>query len=280
MYAVLIARLFFRIKTTILILDFPGLSLPPEPWWRTMIRPIDRWLIYRAMRSADGLIVLAKEMAEDRAPNLPMIVMEGILSLELENLSKAASEPIERSKEFVIFYAGALGYVYGIPLMLDAFKALKGDDFRLWLFGRGDMEDEIRRRAKEDPRIYYPGTLVPTAELFERSQKATILINPRPSSADFSRYSFPSKVLEYMAAGRPVLTTRLSSIPKEYDPLLLYFDEESPGALAAQWQRLRDMPAEQLDELGRKSREFVLQEKTFAPQGKKIVDFIRYINSL
>jgi glycosyltransferase involved in cell wall biosynthesis len=280
MYAVLFARLFFRLKTTILILDFPGLSLPPEPWYRTLIRPIDRALIYRAMRSMHGLIVLAREMAEDRAPKLPMIVMEGILSLELEELAKTQPEPSERPKEFIIYYAGALGRVYGIPMVLDAFQQLPGDNYRLWLFGRGDMEEEIRRRAKEDPRICYPGKLVPTEELFRRSQEATVLINPRPAAAAFSRYSFPSKVLEYMTSGRPVLTTRLSSMPKEYDPYLLYIDEETPAALAAQLQQLRQMSSEQLDELGRKSRDFVLQEKTFQPQGKKVMDFIHYINSL
>jgi glycosyltransferase involved in cell wall biosynthesis len=280
MYAVLFVRLFFRIKTSDLVLDFPGLCLPPEPWWRSMVRPIDRGLIYHAMRSVDGLIVLTREMAKDRAPKLPMIVMEGILSLEMEKLAKTQPAPAERPKEFIVYYAGSLGRAWGVPLVLDAFKLLPGDDCRLWLFGRGDLEGEVRRCAQEDPRICYPGKLVSTEELFQRSQEATVLINPRPAAASFSRYSFPSKVLEYMTSGRPVLTTRLSSMPKEYAPFLLYIDEETPEALAAQLQRLREIPSEQLDELGRQSREFVLQEKTYQPQGKKIMDFIHYINSL
>ncbi len=279
LYAVLCARLLFSIKTTVLITDLPGLSIPREPWWRRMVRPIDRALIHRGIRSMNGLIVLTRQIAEDHAPHVPAMVMEGIVSVESEELAKATFEPSSRPKEFVVLYAGGLQQRYGIPMLLDAFAKLPGEEFRLWLLGRGDMEEEIRRRAKKDPRIDFPG-LVPPEEAFRRSQQATVLINPRLSQESFTSYSFPSKLLEYMASGRPVVTTRLPGIPAEYDSYVVWLDRETPEGLAALLLQLREWPPEQLDSFGQRAREFVLQEKNYRRQGKRIVEFIEHVNSL
>jgi glycosyltransferase involved in cell wall biosynthesis len=205
--------------------------------------------------------------------------MEGIVSVESEELAKTMLEPGERPKEFIVLYAGALAERYGIPLLLDAFAELPDQDFRLWLCGRGDMEEYIGRVAEEDTRIRFFGVVSPE-EVFRRSRQATVLINPRSSREGFTSYSFPSKLLEYMAAGRPVVTARLPGIPAEYGPYLVWLDRETPEGLAALLRQLREQPPEKLDALGRRGRDFVLQEKNYRQQGKRIVAFIERINSL
>jgi glycosyltransferase involved in cell wall biosynthesis len=280
LYAVRCVRLLFAIKATVLITDLPGLAIPDEPWWKGILRPIDRSMVHHAVLSADGLIVLTRQIAEDFAPRVPAIVIEGIVSVESEELAKTMPDrESSRREEFVVLYAGGLQRVYGIPLLLEAFAELPGEDFRLCLLGRGDMEDEIRRRAEEDPRIHFPGLVAPD-EAFRRSQEATVLINPRPSCESFTPYSFPSKLLEYMASGRPVITTRLPGIPAEYDSYVIWIDRETPAGLAALLRQLREQPSEQLDDLGRRGRDYVLQEKNHRQQGRRIVDFIEQINSL
>ena len=57
-------------------------------------------------------------------------------------------------------------------------------------------------------------------------------VNPRPGAADFTRYSFPSKTLEYLDAGKPVLAYRNDGIPPEYDEHLLYISDPGPVAMA------------------------------------------------
>ena len=50
-------------------------------------------------------------------------------------------------------YAGQLHADYGARTLLDAFARLEGAGYRLWLFGQGTMEQEIREAAGRDPRI-------------------------------------------------------------------------------------------------------------------------------
>ena len=51
--------------------------------------------------------------------------------------------------------------------------------------------------------------------------KATLLVNPRPTTEEFTIYSFPSKNMEYMASGTPLLTTKLPGMPEEYHQYVL-----------------------------------------------------------
>ena len=62
--------------------------------------------------------------------------------------------------------------------------------------------------TQQDKRIHFGG-VIPLSEVIEKEIQATILINPRPVDQEFTKYSFPSKIMEYMSSGTPVLTTKL-----------------------------------------------------------------------
>ena len=94
-------------------------------------------------------------------------------------------------------------------------------------------------------------------------QRAAIgLLITRPSVDPYVRYSFPSKLLEYMGTGVPVLTTRLPGIPGEYYEFLSIIEECSPrgiiDALGAHLSREADEHKQQ----GRKALKFVKEFKS------------------
>ncbi|MEI6513899.1 MAG: glycosyltransferase [bacterium] len=279
LYAVRCVKWMLPIKATILVTDLPGLAASCEPWWKGRLRSIDRRMVYNAVHVADGLIVLAQQIAEHLSLKIPYIVMEGIVSGEAEKLLQLTPQQSNKGEKFIVLYAGALGRNYGIPMLLDAFSKLPAENFQLWLFGRGDMYEEIRCRAQQDSRIYLSEIVISTEELLQRTQQATVLINPRPTKEIFARYSFPSKILEYMAAGRPVISTRLLTIPEEYESYLIWLDQETPEGLADLLRQLREQPREQLDFLGRCGRDFVMEEKSIMKQGERIAAFIKFVNS-
>ena len=58
-------------------------------------------------------------------------------------------------------------------------------------------------------------------ELLRTMQRGLVLVNPRPPSLPEHRYNFPSKILEYLATGRPVISTTSADIAEEYGKYLL-----------------------------------------------------------
>jgi glycosyltransferase involved in cell wall biosynthesis len=158
-----------------------------------------------------------------------------------------------------VMYAGALLEKFGVGALLAAFTSLEGD-YELWVLGSGEMEDEAREAARRDPRIHVFG-IVPNREVLELERRATLLVNPRFTTNDFTRYSFPSKILEYMASGRPVLTTRIGSIPADYHDKLWFIEDESVDGIRDALDRCLKIPDGELSAFGRRARQYVLAEK-------------------
>ena len=74
----------------------------------------------------------------------------------------------------------------------------------------------FKKLAQQYPAVKYKG-VAPNAVIVEEELKATLLVNPRPTGEEYTKYSFPSKNMEYMASGTPVLTTCLPGMPAEYN---------------------------------------------------------------
>ena len=52
-----------------------------------------------------------------------------------------------------------------------------------------------------------------------------ILVNFRSPNEELTKYSFPSKILEYISSGSLVLSTRLLGIPDEYFSYIVPLDQ-------------------------------------------------------
>ena len=59
-----------------------------------------------------------------------------------------------------------------------------------------------------------------------------IFVNVRPPTKDFTFYSFPSKLFEYLSLKKFVISTRLPSIPKDIDSSFSYFESTDPKHIA------------------------------------------------
>ena len=170
-------------------------------------------------------------------------------------------------------YTGRLNRRYGIELLLQAMKELPDPDIELWLCGSGEMEEEIRTYAAQDSRIRFFGFL-PHEEAMQLQKQATVLVNPRTNQGEYTKYSFPSKTMEYMASGRPVMMFRLDGIPGEYDPFLTYIPEESAASIRNTVESLRELSPSELDAMGARGRDFVLKNKNRNVQMHRVLDFI------
>ena len=200
-------------------------------------------------------VFLTEQMNVVNTHNRPYIVMEGLVVADMQ-----LPELKEKSEKRIALYAGALHERYGLKMLVEGFMKTNFPDTELWIYGAGPFADELPEYNKKDSRIIYKG-IKPNNEVVEAELKATILVNPRPTHEEFTKYSFPSKNMEYMVSGTPVLTTKLPGMPMEYYPFVFLFDcGESIEGFAQIFNKVLSCSDEILKTKGKNAREWVLKK--------------------
>lgn len=225
---------------------------------------------YQLLSCVDGFVLLTKQMADYMNLSQPYCVMEGIAS---DNKAKLRNKKQE-TREKVILYSGTLHRKFGVMHLVKAFREIKDEDFELVICGIGDSEDEIRKAAREDSRIRFMGQLS-REDVLTLQQQATILVNPRLNNEEFTKYSFPSKTMEYLASGVPVVAYKLDGIPEEYAEYIIYPQDETANTLSKVMRDLCMLSHEERNRIGQAGREFVLENKNAFIQTKKILQFLK-----
>ena len=156
-------------------------------------------------------------------------------------------------------------------MLLQAFARIQNPDWKLVICGFGQAEKTIRESS--DPRIVYLGRVDRTQAL-ALQRGAMLLVNPRQNNAEFTKYSFPSKTMEYLASGVPVVAYKLDGIPDEYDGYLNYVPDNTPEALAAVITAIGSKSAEERRTMGRRAQAFVTEEKNAKKQAGRILRFL------
>ena len=200
----------------------------------------------------------------------PYVVLEGHADI---TMAQKRPDPERKAKERICFYAGGVSRQYGLAHLVEGFLQADLPDTRLHIYGPGDYVEELQAIAEQDDRVFYGGMLL-NHEIVEKEMEAALLVNPRPTHEEYVKYSFPSKTMEYMASGTPVLTTRLPGMPGEYYPHVYFIDEENAQGVSEALTRVLACSDEELFRKGMGAREFVLQERNNVVQARKILDML------
>lgn len=241
---------------------------------RGMLERLDVRAQLAVLRHFDGLVVLTPHVAAEYAPGVPWMRMEG--GIHPSDAGEPLGPPPSSAGERAVMYSGMLNEMNGIPLLLDSFARLQGPEWRLWIYGGGPLAREVKAAAARDARIVFrPWEQVPAEEMRLRQRDAAVLVNPRPSGHRANRYSFPSKLLEYLVSGTPVVSTAPPGIPDEYHPHLELAADETPEGLAAAIRRAAARTDAERTARGARAREFVLRDKTWDRQAARIGEFVR-----
>lgn len=200
----------------------------------------------------------------------PYVILEGHADIAM-----AAREPSLEGKQKprVCLYAGGVSAQYGLRDLVEGFRQADLQDTELHIYGPGDYVEELKKVAAEDPRVFYGGMLL-SSQVVEKEREATLLVNPRPTNEEFVKYSFPSKTMEYMASGTPVLTTVLPGMPREYHPYVYLIEDETPEGIRESLEKVLSQSDESLLQKGSEARRFILENKNNVIQGKKILELL------
>lgn len=165
-----------------------------------------------------------------------------------------------------IVYTGSLNKQFGIMNLVNAVKDM--EDVELVLCGSGDALSEIE--SLSDEKVKYLGVL--SHEQVRKVQlKADILVNPRTNEGEYTKYSFPSKTMEYLSTGRPVVCYKLDGIPDEYDDYLIYPKEETIEALRESLGEVIKLSDGDLADIFVKNTSFLRENKNTKFMVKKMI---------
>lgn len=270
-----IAKLFTRkkIRTTLIIPDIPAFVNTMKKY-----NPIKTYLLKRldsfAIRQAsehDFLVLLTEQMMDFIKKPIPHIVMEGLIDEKNMRVAQDVGQQSIRS----ILYTGTLAHQFGLMNLVQAFERANIPNVELWICGSGDTADILKEKSASNSKIKFYG-LVSSERALELQHQASVLVNPRTSEGEFTKYSFPSKTMEYLLSGKPVVANILPGIPNEYKPYIISPRDESVDALAECLSSVFAKSNEELANIGDKGRNFVIQNKNSKVQIAKVLNLMNY----
>ena len=247
--------------------DLPEYMSGNNNFFYRLAKKIDRKRIDKFLPAVDSFSLLTNFMNEKlMVGNRKWTLLEGIYE-------ETISSVVEKEEGCCFLYTGTLNARYGILDLIKAFSLIQGDQYQLWICGYGDSLEVINKAIESDGRIKYLG-IKNSDEVRLLQRKATILVNPRHSTEEYTKYSFPSKTMEYLASGTPTVMCKLPGIPEEYYEHLFFFEDETIEGYKDKMIELSQMPKAFLRKKGISAALFIKEMKNSRVQSKKVLDII------
>lgn len=266
--SLLISKLI-RFKKITIVTDVPGYRAHDTKMSK-ISRCLETLKLF-TLKKFDGYIFLTNQMNDlINKNNKPFVVIEGFSDQSMNFVHNSLSSKYEKK---VCLMAGSLDKVFGIDLLIAAFIKADVKDAELHLYGKGDYVNLIKEISLKHSSIKYYGEAT-NEEIILEEVKSTLLINPRSSKDLYTQYSFPSKNIEYMASGTPLLANNLPGMPKEYKGYFIDIEEASELELALKIRNILSKDKEELNELGLKAKKWILSNKNNFKQSEKVISLI------
>lgn len=194
-------------------------------------------------------------------PEQKVELLEPRMDESLANLSAAEGDAFRRGHNlegrFLVSYSGNMGVKQGLDVVLDAAALSRSDDSILFLLvGSGADCDRLQRRAAE-LKLSNLRFLPLLDEPDFRGMIAASSICLVTQQKSVSEVAFPSKIVTYLAAARPIIASvnpesEVARMTEESGAGRVVRAEDAHALLAAILE-LRD---NNLEELGRKGRDY------------------------
>lgn len=173
-----------------------------------------------ALAAASGVTCVSDQVAtwvRGVAPQARVVVVEN--GVDTRRVRPAVRDVVGAAEPFTIGFVGTLKPWHGVEQLVEAVALLRRTDadVRLLLVGDGPQATVLEQLAADlgvADVVERTGAVVPEQipGLLHRMDLATA---PYPASDDF--YFSPLKIYEYLAAGLPVVASRIGAVPTLLD---------------------------------------------------------------
>lgn len=257
--------------TTVIIPDIPSMvtSMDKQNPLKSLLLHHGDKSVMKKTSNSDGVVLLTEAMMDFISNPLKHIVMEGIVDVDSMNVVENESS----EEKQIILYTGTLRRIFGIMNLVNAFMQIPNNDVELWICGSGDSKADIEAASIKDKRIKFFG-LVDSQTALRMQHQATVLVNPRTSEGEYTKYSFPSKTMEYLLAGKSVVINKLPGIPEEYYQYVYTPENESVEAFANCLISVLNMDKQQRFLKAMSGRNFIMEQKNSVVQMRRVLSLI------
>ena len=233
----------------------------------------------RMIERTQGIFAVCQGMME--LPIKNKVLTPGIINEEVCESVTNRINRLEEGRPVHLIISGGMGYDKGTDLLIQSLKYVKYPCV-LDFYSNINVYEPAVAYLKELPeyhQVNFKG-YKPHRELIQILDKeadillcTTLTLGVAPQSA-----GFPSKMLEYCATGRPVVSGELAKLDEEFNSHITYFNEETPQSLAKAIEEV----IEHYDEKVVKALELqriVLSKYTIEGTSQRIGEMLEGINN-
>ncbi len=258
-------KLYPDTKTMLIVPDLPQYMNLETDRGRVydLFKAVDNKRIARLLKRIDSFTVLTEPMRDALGVGArPCLTVEGLI----DDIPDKRDTKRETGNKCIV-YTGKMYERFGVKALVDAFCSIEGDMLSLVLCGDGDAVPYIKEKCKADARIDYRGIVAPE-EARKIMREADVLVNPRMNGEDYTKYSFPSKNIEYLLSANAVVACMLSGMPEIYSEFLYEFRDETELAETIK----NALCAEDVDEKYKKFCIYACENLTADAVARKMLD--------
>ena len=270
--ACIILQKVFKIKAVHIIFDTAMAAAKPR-------RLIDKYILWcyrineKLYRFSSGFIALNNNVFDYLGlSEKPCLLSRIGHNIKEENCMKKHSYEGDGSEKTIV-YTGSLIEYDGTAELLEAMTLLSPDKYKLHLYGYGPMKELAEIYSKKYDNIIFKG-FVDNSKMMSVMSKADLLINPRKKNKYTDIFGFPSKIIEYLLSGTPVLTTRFAAMPKEYEDFVYIMEDESPCGIAKSIENVFQCKKEEINDKVAKAYNYIYAHNKYSQIVTEIIDFI------
>jgi len=165
---------------------------------------------------------------------------------------------LNNDKMFNVVYTGAIRPMNNVGNILDAASLLKDyNDIQFLIYGDGNQLEDLKQRVINEKLInvklkgYVNKKYIP----YILSRSSVNLLNYSQSKYNWSRGNSSNKLFEYMASGKPIISTvKMGYCPLEKYKCGLSLEKDTPEELAKTILKIYNMPEETYIEMGQNGK--------------------------
>lgn len=275
-WGVLLGQILAPCTIVPVLTDDIGISLDWENKIIKNMRRIDVNLMKVGLKRVNGIIALTPKLAQKLAPGRPVLIVPAIHNSRSELLT--TMNGIHDDGSFSIVYTGRLSHKFGINLLLETFIRADRPNWRLMLTGWGELESTVQEFTQTNPRAHFLGVLS-SEKIRQLYRLADVLVNPKLTSTSIAEFAFPSKIVEYLTTGKPIVSTNLPVFDDRFRQHLVIAQSDSPEELLRCFDEVAAWDDHQRENCRFQNIRFVEEELSPAVQGARIHTFIDSLRS-